>query len=255
MEKKEKKGRGRGTYLKIDYDNIDVADIMKQIKEKIAQEAEKPSPERHPMEEPSPGPAPPSIQEPGDEEEESAGFKAKIKRLLLKIMRPFAPIIKLLIFPVHVELMETVKRLHQTNKRLDFTHARIDQVQDALNNRINEVNSSLHGRLDEVSNVLKSINEELARVNKRINSNYEKTNRRIDSTSRTINKRLDSLFANLGRTMEYTKLLHNLSHNMVVELSKLKVEEERLRSKTRIMEKDFEFLGKREKALEKIILK
>jgi predicted nucleic acid-binding Zn-ribbon protein len=40
---------------------------------------------------------------------------------------------------------------------------------------------------------------------------------------------------------------------MVVELSKLKIEEEMLKSKARILEKDFEFLGKREKALEKEI--
>ncbi len=49
---------------------------------------------------------------------------------------------------------------------------------------------------------------------------------------------------------EYTQLIHNLSHNIVVELTKLKIEQENLKLKTRIMEKDFEFLGKREKTLE-----
>jgi hypothetical protein len=34
-------------------------------------------------------------------------------------------------------------------------------------------------------------------------------------------------------------------------MSKLKIEVETLKTKTRVMEKDFEFLGKREKALEK----
>ena len=66
---------------------------------------------------------------------------------------------------------------------------------------------------------------------------------------------MDVAYDNLNRTMEYTKLLHSLSHNIVVELSKLKIEEETLKGKTRIMEKDFEFLGRREKALEKIIEK
>ena len=55
--------------------------------------------------------------------------------------------------------------------------------------------------------------------------------------------------------MEYTKLLHTLSHNIVVELSKLKIEEDRLKIETRIIEKDFEFLSKREKALEKEVFK
>jgi hypothetical protein len=49
--------------------------------------------------------------------------------------------------------------------------------------------------------------------------------------------------------------VHHLSHNLVVELSKLKIEQEMLKTKVRIMEKDFEFLGKREKALETEIVK
>jgi hypothetical protein len=38
-------------------------------------------------------------------------------------------------------------------------------------------------------------------------------------------------------------------------MSKLKIEEETLKTKTRIMEKDFDSLGKRERALEKEVLK
>jgi len=59
----------------------------------------------------------------------------------------------------------------------------------------------------------------------------------------------------LNRLQEYTKLLHHLCHNLVVEMSKLKIEEETLKTKTRIMEKDFDYLGKREKALEKEVFK
>jgi hypothetical protein len=72
------------------------------------------------------------------------------------------------------------------------------------------------------------------------------------------NRRLDGLEKErerLDRLQEYTKLLHHLCHNLVIELSKLKIEEETLKMKARIMEKDFESLGKREKALEKEILK
>jgi hypothetical protein len=73
------------------------------------------------------------------------------------------------------------------------------------------------------------------------------------------NRRLDRLIAEVESdrriTREYTKLLHHLCHNLVIEMSKLKIEEETLKTRTRVMEKDFEFLGKREKALEKEVFK
>jgi hypothetical protein len=58
----------------------------------------------------------------------------------------------------------------------------------------------------------------------------------------------------LNTARENTKLLHTLAHNLVVELTKLRIEYETLKSKMRIMEKDFEVLGKREKALEKRVI-
>lgn len=193
----EKKGKKMTKEeIKIDYENIDVADIMDQIKRKIAQKPKKPeremgkedwrfaSPSVYPL-----------------EPEDATGPKAKIRRLLLKIMRPFAPLIKLFILPVYEELRETVRILDQTNKRVDYFDAKLNDF------------------------------------------------------SNNINHRLDRAAGDLGTTMEYTKLLHNLSHNVVVELSKLKIEEENLKLKTRIMEKDFESLGKRERALEKHIFK
>jgi hypothetical protein len=76
------------------------------------------------------------------------------------------------------------------------------------------------------------------------------------------NRRLDRLehdrhllTERLNRLQEYTKLLHHLCHNLVVEMSKLKIEEETLKTKARILEKDFDRLGKREKALEKEVFK
>ncbi len=57
------------------------------------------------------------------------------------------------------------------------------------------------------------------------------------------------------RKREYIKLLYGLSHNIVVELTKLKIEVEDLRVKLSILEKDFENFKKREKALEKHVFK
>jgi hypothetical protein len=194
---KEKKNKKKEEDIKIDYDHIDVADIMDQIKRKVAKESKEQSKQEIPEEEfyPAHVPFEPGVEEP------APGVKGKMKRVLLKIMKPVSPLIKLLVLPVHEQIMETDRKLHQTNMRLDNLSARLDQELDKLNAAINDVDV----KLDQV--------------------------------------------------IDYTKLLHNLSHNIVVELSKLKVEEENLKSKTRIMEKDFEFLGRREKALEKKIFK
>jgi hypothetical protein len=66
-----------------------------------------------------------------------------------------------------------------------------------------------------------------------------------------VNMRIDELTGRLITTQENTKLLHTMAHNLVLELTKLKIEHEALKSKVRIMEKDFEVLGKRERVLEK----
>lgn len=211
MDKKDKEGLTEESSIKIDYENIDIASVMDQIKEKIAKQPRKPPQEEPPKEMqdmtyPAPLPMEPR------EEEKAFGYKKKIKKILLKIMRPFAPLIKLLVLPVHEEVMETVRNLHQTNKRLDALNAKLER----------------------------DLSEAMAHADRRLNQT---------------NQRLDIAYSDLARTMEYVKLLHNLSHNIVVELSKLKVEEETLKSKTRVMEKDFEFLGRREKALEKRVFK
>jgi hypothetical protein len=57
------------------------------------------------------------------------------------------------------------------------------------------------------------------------------------------------------RKKEYIKLLYGLSHNIVVELTKLKIEVEDLRVKLSILEKDFENFKKRERALERHVFK
>lgn len=179
MENKDKEYIKPGTSIKIDYDSIDVADIMDQIKKKVALKGPAPSPEEVPEEEISPA-APSPAQEEPVMEEQGLGVRGKIKKIASKFMNPFAPFIKLMVLPVHEEVMETAQDLHQTNLRLD----------------------------DE-----------------------------------------------LHKSIEYTKLLHTLCHNLVIELSKLKIEEENLKNKTRILEKDFEFLKKRERTLERLLLK
>jgi len=188
MDKKEKKQKStkNDEEIRIDYENIDVADIMGQIKQKIAK---RPKSTREEIGREERHYYVPSAHISADSPE-IYGAKGKARRLLLKIMKPFSPLIKLLILPVYEELRETVLILDRTNKRLDYLSSAIDEVDQ-----------------------------------------------------------------DLRRTMDYTKLLHTLSHNVVVELSKLKIEEENLKLKTRIMEKDFEYLAKREKALEKHIVR
>jgi hypothetical protein len=65
------------------------------------------------------------------------------------------------------------------------------------------------------------------------------------------NQRIDDLSRRESFSQNYVKLLHNLTHNLVVELTKLRIEHDTLKSKVQVLEKDFEFLSKREKFLEK----
>jgi hypothetical protein len=188
---KEKRDSGaRDPDIEVDHDNIDVAKIMDQIKRKAADEARRQS-------EVSPRAAGGDRTAPehglGDEFV-PPGRGGKARKILLKIMTPFRPLIKLLILPVYEEQRQTVRILHQTNQRLDHLYGIHDRE---------------HGLI----------------------------------------------FQRLDRLREYTKLLHLLSHNIVVELSKLKIEEETLKTTARLLEKDFEHLGQRERALEREVFK
>jgi hypothetical protein len=188
--------------IRIDYNHIDVADIMDQIKTKIEASREDESMDLASDEDIQPDS---SLNSP--EFEITGPAPSKAKELLLKLMRPFSPIIKLLVLPVHQELRETIQTLDRTNKRLDL------------------LSNFLNGALDEVKTNLSQFNTET-------------------------NKRVDLVFEDLTRAKEYAKLLHNLSHNIVVEMTKLKIEEENIKIRIRILEKDFEHLKTREKALE-----
>ena len=113
--------------IRIDYDHLEVSDIMDQIKKKI---------DARPKDELT---GPVSDEKPPTEDllnpsesEKSGPATSKTKRLLLKLMKPFSPIIKLLVLPVHQELRETIYTLDATNKRLDslshFLNGALDEV-------------------------------------------------------------------------------------------------------------------------------
>jgi hypothetical protein len=129
-------------------------------------------------------------------------------------MKPFSPLIKLAVLPVHHELTETIKTLDATNRKVNYLREKLDSDLSQLGDSLNE---------------------------------------KIEETDKAVNKRLDLAFDDIGRIKEYTRLLHSLSHNIVVELTKLKIEEESHKIKSRILEKDFELLEKRERALEERI--
>jgi hypothetical protein len=194
----EKKNNDRNEEIKIDYENIDVENIMDQVKKKIASQPKDSVPDLHDPSVPSPPQTPSSPQQEGP-----PGKKEKIKNILMKIFKPISPLIKFLVFPVHQELKDTIHNVYTTNQRIDFFETRMDGDLNAISQKLDDVDQATISRLEE-----------------------------------------------LNRIREYTQLLHNLSHNLVVEMTKLKIEQENLKLKTRIMEKDFEFLGKREKTLE-----
>lgn len=184
------------TPIRIDYDQIDVGDIMAQVRARIAA---RPAP---PDEAQAAGPRPDLPESLPDLPAPDGGeSRSRAKRLLLKLMKPVTPLIKLAILPVNEELVRTVRVLDHANRQLDSLTARVDR--------------DIH---------------------------------RVESQ---LSERLGRLDAQLAVTKENVKLLHALSHNLVVELTKLKIEHEALRNKVRILEKDFETLGKRARALEK----
>lgn len=209
MDEREKRNKMSDGDIEIDYENIDVENIMIQLQEKIkaipADPLEKESNKENEAQQ-------------ADSPDTSSEFPpemSRVKKILLKIMTPFSPLIKFLVLPVHQQVLDTDWKLHQTNTRLD--------------------------RLDV------SVSEELLRLSQALG----KLEKRLDA----LEKKTDGIYDRLGRRMEYTKILHSLVHNLVVELTKLKIEEESLAVKARILEKDFEFLKRKEKALEKIAFK
>ncbi len=277
--------------IRIDYDNVDVSDIMAQLRSRIAAAAPAapPSPaggapgaEAIPPATGEPGePCPEEEAPPGETEDippaeepdfsmpypelaafDAGGGKGRVKRLLLKLTRPFAPLIKLLILPVNEELVQAVRVLDYTNRKVDFLTAKFDhdlrRDEIALNRRMTVLDRSVHRRLvaqdKEADRRLVSLDERIDRrmaaLDDAIHGRMTTLHEDIDRRMIELDDRLDRLGVTFEAAAENIKLLHNLSHNLVVELTKLKIEHETLRNKARILEKDFETLTRRERGLE-----
>ena len=243
--------------VEVDYDHIDVTAIMDRIQKKAA---EAPLAESAPFS--SPGERSPSAEEreeilqpladvgppPAPEPEaEPAGPEGKVKPLLLKLARPFFPIIRLFGLPLHQDIRTTQKLLHETNKRLDYLYRLFYWYETKAERRFQAIEANariLDDRIEAKTRVLENRIEEKADV---AAERQNKSELRIDL--------LEARLKDLDKSMEYIRLLHNLDHNLVVELTKLKVELDTLKSKFRILEKDQDYLQKRERAIEEKALK
>jgi len=177
--------------IAVDYDRVDVADIMAQIEKAAAaapapepgESASPPPPPSTPLD-PGPASVPPAALDPAP-----AAAKGKLQGRAVRLLTPFFPIMRLIGLPQHQEIRATQASLHATNVRIDHDVTGIGL--------------------------------------------------RLDETQRDLNK-----------THEYVKLLHNLSHNLIMVVSSQRIEIDMLKSKVRILEKDLEYLQKRERALE-----
>lgn len=181
--------------VEIDYDNLDVAAIMDQVKKAAA--ARPPDPRREETESviPAGGSGPVSARGASfaPPPEGPPGFKSKIKAKALKAMAPFFPVIRFLALPLH---------------------------------------------------------EELKTLTRDVALRFDRNEHRSDISETTAADR----YRDLDRAMEYIKLLHTLNHNLVVEITKLRIEFDGLKSKARILEKDLESSDRRERALEARLL-
>lgn len=225
--------------IPIDYDNLDVAALMAAVKERAARRAaDEGAPEDtipvqesdRPLESGArPGDGPFTEPYPDFPDDEPGG-KSRIKRILLKLMRPFAPLIKLAILPVNEEIVRSVRHLDYLNRRVDYYAAKSDHELRKADRRFAALQEDLQREKDVLARELERVARE--------------TWAAIDALDAFMRGRMNAAADN-------TKLLHTLAHNTVVELTKLKIEHETLKNKIRVMEKDFEILGRRERALEK----
>ena len=188
---------------------------------------------------PAPGFEPPP---PADEPPPPGGVKARIKRLVLKLMRPFFPLIRLLGLPLHQDIRETQRSLHRTDVRLDDLYFQLDRRFESLDRQIHlqtvAFEENLAAVAERVETRLDRLEQELALAGLRT----DKTELRLDL--------LEERIKDLDESMEYIRLLHNLDHNLVLELTKLRIEFDTLKSKFGILEKDLDYLRARERALE-----
>ncbi len=200
--------------ITIDYEHLDVAGLMDQVKAAAARtQVADARAERASASAPAPDGSGRASRPGAPEPEGPAGLKGKLKKIALKIMRPFFPLIRFLGLPLHQDIRETQRSLSETDKRLDG----LDRLL----------------RLQEIA-----FEDKLVQGGLRT----DKTELRLDL--------LEERVKDLDESMEYIRLLHNLGHNLVAELTKLRIEFDTLKSRFEILEKDLDYLRARERALE-----
>jgi len=203
--------------VEIDYNRLDVTEIMAQVKRIAASAPADLLREETPETPPEPRPAPPAPSAPPP-----PGRKDRLKLKIHRLMAPFFPLIRLGGLPLHEDIQAAVLQIDAANRRLD-------ELAESQNRRFDELTGRFDRRLDEQA------------------SGFQV---RLDA----LTDRVDFRLVDLDRSMEYIKLLHNLDHNLVVETTKLRIEFEALKSKVRILEKELDAQSHREKALEKRLL-
>ena len=213
---------------RIDYDHIDVADIMAQVKKRAAERPPAPEPPAAAQACPPGAPEAPAVPPFSPEPPIKAptvpppvrGWKSLAKRAIRFLARPY------LRFLISLDEWYRFRTNLEVNTRIDGTINRITKARE------------------EFAVGLTSVREDISATRQELGETRHGIVTRMDANWEFIQDRL-------GTIRETVKLLHNLSHNLVVELTKLKVEEEALKSKARVLEKELEMLGTREKAIEK----
>jgi hypothetical protein len=84
-----------------------------------------------------------------------------------------------------------------------------------------------------------------------VHEDLMQTNRDLFET----NQRVDQVFDRESTSMNYIKLLHVLCHNLVMELTKLRIEHDTLKSRVQTLDKELDYLGRREHRLEKTVVR
>jgi len=341
MDAEKPSGRETVEGIEIDYDNLDVAEIMDQIKivsarmpvetlgdgpEKdgelsappeiaappaptepvslaVTPAADRPAEPALSSEIPSPSaptdPASPAVTPAADRPAEPvvstpapepagpppvppvSGAKAALKVKFSRLIRPFAPAIRLLGLPLQEDIQAAAARIDELNRRASAfeqsTDHRLDGLQVRTDQRLDDLQARMESRIDDMQGrTERRVDDMQARTDQRLDDLQVRTERRMDDMQdrsdgrfdalqeqidarfhevRTeiddFRDRLDQRLVDLDRSMDYVKLLYNLDHNLVVEMTKLRIEFETLKSKVRILEKDLDTQLQRERVLEK----
>jgi hypothetical protein len=128
--------------VEIDYDRLDVTEIMAQVK-RIAASAPADLPrEETPETSPEPRPAVPGPSAPPPSRKD--WLKVKIHRL----MAPFFPLIRLGGLPLHEDIQAAVLQIDAANRRLDELAARLQETSERFNHRLDEQAVGFQVRLD-----------------------------------------------------------------------------------------------------------